>query len=149
MKKYLVLLAFLLVITQIGVAQSKNYGKKVEVKNAITVQQLVKNMNDKSEVNATVTGKVSSVCQAEGCWMKVDKGDGTAMMVTMKDHKFFVPKDINGKTAVFIGNAIAKTTSVAMLKHYAEDEGKSADYIASIKEPKTELSFEATGVLIK
>ena len=140
------MLLFLTIVTS---AQNKKYGKKVDERNAITVQQLSTNMTGKNELNATVSGKVSSVCQAEGCWMKVDKGDGTAMMVRMKDHKFVLPKDIAGKTAVFTGKATQKTTSVEMLKHYAEDEGKSPAYIASIKEPKTELVFDATGVIIK
>ena len=149
MSKALLIIACLFFIAKTGNAQSKNYGKKVDEKSAITVQQLSKNMADKTELNATVTGKVSSVCQAEGCWMKVDNGNGTSMMVRMKDHKFFLPKDIAGKTAVFTGKATLKTTTVEMLKHYAEDEGKSPEYIASIKEPKTELAFDATGVLIK
>ncbi len=149
MKRAMSILALLFFVAAATLAQSRNYGKKVDEKNAITVQQLSKNMTDKTELNATVTGKVYSVCQAEGCWMKVDKGDGTAMMVTMKDHKFLLPKDISGKTAVFTGKATLKTTTLEMLKHYAEDEGKSPEYIASIKDPKTELAFEAIGVVIK
>lgn len=149
MNKLIGIALLLLCIVQLTSAQSKTYGKKVDEKIAITIQQLSKSMADKTEFNATVTAKVSSVCQAEGCWMKVDKGDGTAMMVRMKDHKFFLPKDINGKIAVFTGKATQKTTSVEMLKHYAEDEGKSPEYIASIKNPKTELAFDATGVVIK
>ena len=39
--------------------------------------------------------------------------------------------------------------SVADLKHYAEDAGKSEDEIAKITEPKIEYAFEANGVLIK
>lgn len=81
--------------------------------------------------------------------MKMDKSDGTSMMVRMKDHKFLLPKDIAGKTAVITGTAKVKTTTVEMLKHFAEDEGKSEEYIASIKEPKTELAFDAIGVIVK
>ena len=149
MKNSILLIIFLIFVATSTMGQNKSYGKKVDEKSAITVQQLNKNITGKTELLATVTGKVSSVCQAEGCWMKVDKGDGTTMMVRMKDHKFFLPKDISGKTAVFTGKATIKTTTIEMLRHYAEDEGKSPEYIASIKGPKTEMAFDATGVLIK
>ena len=148
MKKTIYLVALLFITCKISIAQG-TYGEKVEEKKAITMEELVKNMTGKEEMTATVTGKVATVCQAEGCWMKMDKGDGTSMMVRMKDHKFLLPKDIAGKTAVITGTAKVKTTTVEMLKHFAEDEGKSEEYIASIKEPKTELAFDAIGVIVK
>ncbi len=132
-----------------GSFAQKTYGKKLDVKGAITMQELQAKMKDKKELEATVSGKVSAVCQSMGCWMKMDKGDGTAMMVRMKDHKFFLPKDITSKDCVIKGVASVKTTTVEQLKHFAEDEGKSKDYIESIKEPKTEMVFEAAGVVIK
>ena len=39
--------------------------------------------------------------------------------------------------------------SVADLKHYAEDAGKSPEEIAKITEPSIEFAFEANGVLLK
>ena len=149
MKKVVLLLLIFCSVINISFAQTKAYGKKVNEKKAITVQELTKNLQGKSKMEATVKAKVSSVCQAEGCWMKVDKGDGTEMMVRMKDHKFVLPKDIANKNAVFTGTATIKTTTVDMLKHYAEDEGKSKAYIDAITQPKTDISFEATGVVIK
>ncbi|MCE2790741.1 MAG: DUF4920 domain-containing protein [Saprospiraceae bacterium] len=47
-----------------------------------------------------------------------------------------------------LGKAYRETTSVEDLKHFAEDEGKSAEEIAAITEPKTELKFMASGVMI-
>lgn len=148
MKKILLLILVVSTGSNVLFAQSASYGKKVNETKAITVQELTKQLEGKTTLEATVKGKVSSVCQAEGCWMKVDKGDGTSMMVRMKDHKFVLPKDIANKNAVFTGTATIKTTTVDMLKHYAEDEGKSKEYIDAIKEPKTDVSFEATGVVI-
>lgn len=149
MKKIICLFVLLGCFSIITSAQSKAYGKKVDEKKAITMAVLTQSMAGKTELPATVKAKVSSVCQAEGCWMKVDNGNGTTMMVRMKDHKFVLPKNVAGKTAVFTGKATLKTTSVEMLKHYAEDEGKSPEFTATIKEPKTELAFDATGVIIK
>jgi hypothetical protein len=41
------------------------------------------------------------------------------------------------------------TTTVAQLRHYAEDAGKSKEEIAKITEPKIELTFMADGVIVK
>jgi hypothetical protein len=66
----------------------------------------------------------------------------------MKDHSFFVPVSMNGKTIVADGTATLKETSVEMLRHYAEDGGKSKEEIAAIKEPKKEIVLQAKGILV-
>ena len=35
-----------------------------------------------------------------------------------------------------------------MLKHYAEDAGKSKEEIAAITEPKKEITMQAKGILV-
>lgn len=68
--------------------------------------------------------KVVEVCKAEGCWIKVERKDGTRMMVRAKDHAFLMPESIVGKTVLIDGSATVKETSEEMRKHYAEDAGK-------------------------
>jgi hypothetical protein len=46
------------------------------------------------------------------------------------------------------GIAYREVVSVEMLRHYAEDAGKSKEEIMKITEPETKLSFEADGVII-
>ena len=46
------------------------------------------------------------------------------------------------------GKAYYQITSLDELRHYAEDAGKSAEEIAAITEPKKELRFLASGVLL-
>jgi hypothetical protein len=46
------------------------------------------------------------------------------------------------------GFARIETTSVEVLRHYAEDAKKSPEEIAAITQPKREVSFEASGVLV-
>jgi hypothetical protein len=73
---------------------------------------------------------------------------GGPMMIKMKDHAFLVPLIMNGKTIVAQGLATFKETSVDMLKHYAEDAGKTKEEIAKITEPKKEISMLANGILV-
>lgn len=59
-----------------------------------------------------------------------------------------MPKDISGKQVIMQGEAYYQTTSVEELKHYAEDEGLTKEAIASITQPKKELKFMASGVIL-
>ncbi len=124
------------------------FGAEVTEEKAITVEDLAKQLNAQSgKVDVKVKGMVSQVCEAEGCWLRMKNGDGT-IMVRMKDHSFFVPVVMNGKTIVVEGIAELKETSVAQLKHYAEDAGKSKAEIDAIKEPKKEVVIQAKGILV-
>jgi hypothetical protein len=127
------------------------FGQKTTAENAISVDQLVGILNSKKEGDKKVEVKlkaiVTDVCTAEGCWIKVKNADGK-MMVKMKDHKFLVPLVLNNKEIIIEGIAEEKVTSVEMLKHYAEDAGKSKEEIAAIKEPKKEITVQAKGILV-
>ncbi len=94
-----------------------------------------------------IKGKVSEVCKAEGCWLKMETANGP-MLIKMKDHKFLVPVSLTGKTIIAEGMATLSETSVAMLRHYAEDAGKSKEEIAAITEPKQQVKLEANGILV-
>lgn len=148
MKKLVTLLAIIFAVNISFGQKYDSFGDKIKPNGAISTTELSKKATEKPSVDAKVTGVVESVCQAKGCWMKVKLDDGKTMRVTFKDYGFFVPKDIAGKTIIFAGNAQTTTTSVDELRHYAEDAGKSKDEVAKITEPKTELTFEANGVLI-
>ncbi len=124
------------------------YGDTINVDGAVSIADM-KGKIGEGDLYTKVTGKVDEVCQAKGCWMNLSDDKGNSMKVTFKDYGFFVPKDIAGKTAIVEGVATYDTTTVDMLKHYAEDEGKSKEEIASITEPQVELVFEAVGVIIK
>src|SRR5688500_2707209 len=76
------------------------YGEKITEDGAITGKELKDKMGNLASIEAKVKGEVVEVCQSEGCWMQMDVEDGTTMRVSMKDHSFFVPKDISGKMAV-------------------------------------------------
>ncbi len=148
MKKLMIIL--LLVAGFHAAAQEvKYFGKKIDENGAISMTELMEKTADGKEVHAKVYGKVEEVCQAKGCWMLIDKGNGSTMRVKFKDYGFFVPKDCSGKTAVMEGKAFFRTVTVDELKHYAEDAGKSKEEIEAIKEPQKALAFEAEGVILK
>ncbi|MCS6819350.1 MAG: DUF4920 domain-containing protein [Chitinophagales bacterium] len=129
--------------------KTQYFGEKITKDNAIDAKELPALMEGKEKENFKIKGKISEVCQVKGCWLTVDMGNGKSMRMTFKDYGFFVPKDAGGKTFYAEGEARYKTISVEMLRHYAEDAGKSKEEIEAIKEPKRELVFVAKGVIIE
>lgn len=113
----------------------------------ISVNDLEKNIGE-AKYEGKIQGKIVEVCKAMGCWAKIERADGSTVMIKVKDHEFAMPLDIVGKTVVAEGTAEIKETSVSMLKHYAEDAGKSKKEIAKIKEPKKEVLVNLKGVKV-
>ena len=124
-----------------------SYGAGTTEAGAIPVSQIEANAKE-AKFTGKASGKVVSVCQEKGCWMKIERPGAEPMMVKFKDYGFFMPKDIVGKEVVLDGEAAIKETSVKQLKHYAGDAGKSKEEISKIKAPKKELIFTAKGVLV-
>ncbi len=155
MKKTILLLCCVLTLTGYSsmgqepapAEKGVTYGAGTTADGAVPVSQLSSKIKG-NKFNGKVTGKVVSVCLEKGCWMKVERTDGEAMMVKFKDYGFFMPKNIVGKEVVLDGDAELKETSVKQLKHYAGDAGKSKEEIEKIKSPKKELIFTAKGVLV-
>jgi len=127
-----------------------SYGKEITDTDALSSERLVAHfdtMKVGDTLNTKMKGAITEVCSKKGCWMKLDIGNDKIVRVTFKDYGFFMPLDATGEVVVN-GIAYIKETSVADLKHYAEDAGKSAKEIAKITEPEVTMSFEADGVLL-
>lgn len=131
--------------------QPINVAKAIELYRAGNLQEVVGIDDIKTKgLPLQVESPVTGACQHKGCWMTLqDAGGSDELFVRFLGYSFFVPKDLAGKTAVIKGNFYQDTTSVDDLKHYAEDEGKTAEEIAQITEPKLEYKFYASGVYVK
>jgi len=123
------------------------YGELAQKGEPIKVTELENNLQE-NKFSGKITGTVAEVCQAEGCWIRLQKADGTTLLVKAKDHAFAMPKDIVGKTVVAEGEATVKEVSEAMRKHLAEDAGKSKEEIEKIKGDSKEIIFSAKGVKV-
>lgn len=134
----------------IPVIQAGFYGETINESNIDDVVLLHHKLMSKDSTLAKVKGTIVQTCQAKGCWMKVAMSDGDTLRVTFKDYGFFVPKSgMEGKEVVFAGLAKKDMTSVETLQHFAKDGGASEEEIAAITEPKQEINFIASGVLIR
>ena len=125
------------------------FGDSITAEGAIKAEMVKEKLGKQDSAAMKVEGTVVDVCRKKGCWMEMQLPNGASMRVTFKDYGFFVPKDISGKTVVVDGYAYNDTTTVAQLRHYAEDGGKSKEEIEKITEPEVAVSFEARGVIIR
>ena len=101
------------------------YGEKVTTDGAVALTEVAARLqnSDASSLDAKIKAKI-------------------------KDYGFFLPAAAKGKTVVIDGEVKMKTTSVAELKHYAEDAKKSKAEIDAITKPEKELRVTAKGIVI-
>ena len=128
-----------------------SFGEEIIADDAIAASSMAahyKTMKTGDSIDSKIIAEVKSVCQAKGCWMRLNLDDENEVMVKFKDYGFFVPKDITGNKVIINGKAFVQEVSVDEQRHYAEDAGKSTEEIASIIKPKRTYSFEADGVLV-
>lgn len=131
-------------------ANYQSFGEQIDDASVISAEEMktkYANMQVGDTVDVKFTAKVNSVCQAKGCWMRLDLGDNESF-VKFKDYGFFMPKDIAGQDVIVEGKAFVEETSVEDLKHFAGDAGKSQEEIDAITEPEFTYSFISSGVLI-
>lgn len=128
----------------------QQFGAPITSADAITYDELL-SKNIQAPTTLKVKGRVSEVCQAKGCWMNIvsDKNQqASTMKVRFKDYAFFMPKDISGREVIVEGEASVQVISVDDLRHYAEDAGKTQEEINAITQPRRELTFLASGVIL-
>ena len=125
------------------------YGSVIETTDVVDAKSIREQLTTASEVNVRMEGTVVSTCGNKGCWMDVASGEDT-VFVKFKDYEFFVPTEgVEGYRTVIEGVAFYDTVTVASLRHYAMDAGKSEEEIAAITEPEFSLQFTATGVMME
>ena len=124
------------------------YGAEPKAADPAPIAVLPELLAQKDTVYTTVSATVLDVCPKKGCWVRLQVNDSTEAFVKMKGYGFFVPLDLIGKTVVLEGNAFTKTTTVAELRHYAEDAKKSKAEIEAITQPKQEIRLVASGIKV-
>ena len=135
------------VIEEVTVEITK-HGEDITEEGAISTTEFLTQFGGQEAMETKISGKIEEVCSKKGCWMVMNLSDDKDMRVTFKDYEFFVPLDAAGKQTIIQGTATMDTTTVEMLKHYAEDAGDSQEEIDAITEPEFNYAFEATGVLV-
>lgn len=128
-----------------------SFGNKILADKALSKEQMFqkyKSMKKGDTIAVKFKSKINSVCKKKGCWMKMELAGQTESFIRFKDYGFFVPLNADNQEAIVSGRAFVDEISVAELKHYAKDGGKSQEEIDKITQPKITYAFQADGVLI-
>ncbi len=152
MKKLFLILIFLISFSSFSQNQNnteKYYGEEFSVLDIKDYESNKQKFIADTENIVKIEGQILSSCPMKGCWMKI-KSDEDTILVRFKDYGFFVPKEgIAGDKTIINGKLSVDTLSIALLRHYAEDAGKSLEEINRITEPEVSMTFLADGVLIR
>ena len=152
MKKLLLIFVFPISFSSFSQTKhntEKYYGEEFSVLDIKDYKSNKQNFIVDTENLIKIEGEILSSCPMKGCWMKI-KSEEDTILVRFKDYGFFVPKDgIAGDKTIINGKLSIDTLSVALLRHYAEDAGKSLEEINKITESEVSMTFLADGVLIR
>ena len=131
--------ALLLSLAFAPMVAAAEYGAPMPEGEATPVVQLLSGAEHHVGHRMKVTGRITQVCQAKGCWLMLD-ANGVGVRVKT-GHDFFVPKDASG-TAVVFGEWKAVELSPEQARHYVEDgSGEST--------PGREWQILATSIVIE
>ena len=111
-----------LLIAAIGLAHAgepTRYGKPLPATKAVPVAEAVAGFDKLAGTPQRYSGRITQVCQAEGCWMVLEDNGQTAR-VMFKDHAFLVPKDSSGRAEV-VGVLSRKELTPEQVEHLKED----------------------------
>ena len=127
--------------------QAAVFGEAITVSKSISIEYAISHLDELKNTAILINGKVSKVCGKKGCWM-VLKNSENSIRVTFKGYKFFVPKDIIGKSVQAQGMLHEELMNISEAKHFAKDAGQSDSQIKRIKQKVKEYRFIATAVKI-
>jgi hypothetical protein len=128
---------------------SGSYGANLDENSVLGTSEMISAVEASGTFTGKIAGEIKEVCTKKGCWFTMDLANGEPMRVTFKDYGFFIPTNSQGFPIILEGVATLTETDVETLKHFAEDQGKSKEEVDAITSPKREITFEATGVIIK
>ncbi|MFK7742685.1 MAG: DUF4920 domain-containing protein [Planctomycetota bacterium] len=117
----------------------------------LTLATVMANPTKFANKKIRLSGPITGVCQAKGCWMNLGKplpNGNPPVFVKFKDYAFFVPKDASGSEAVVEGTLSYKQETVAETRHYLEDAGRTED-AKKVTQGRKILRFMADGVAIE
>lgn len=135
------LLVFVCLLGFVGAAEAKNYGVEMPKGEAVDIATASENIDAYAGAPAKFKGRITQVCQKEGCWLMIESNTYMARIKT-KDHAFVIPKDSKGEAVVF-GELKRVELKPEVAKHLADDAGQSTPVASS------ELHIIASSISIK
>ena len=99
--------------------ETLRYGQPLPDTSVVSVADAVAAFDTYAGQTQRYSGRITQVCQAEGCWMMLEDNGQTAR-VMFKDHAFLIPKDSAGRAEV-VGVLSRKELTPEQVEHLRED----------------------------
>lgn len=132
------------------------YGiKDMNSEGTVSVEEMKSIIDSTGSFSGKISTTLHGVCKKAGCWVTIENPNGDPIRVVFGEHDFFVPIDTpEGKEVIIEGMAMLDTTSIELQKHFLDDAVEAGETVTqeqydAITEPLVEISFNASGILIK
>lgn len=119
MRRFLIPAILLAAFGSVHAAEPVKYGQPLPDVAAVPVADAVVAFDTYAGKSQRYSGRITQVCQAEGCWMMLEDNGQTAR-VMFKDHAFLIPKDSSGRAEV-VGVLSRKQLTPEQVEHLRED----------------------------
>jgi hypothetical protein len=123
---------------------------------AVPASKVLANASDYDKKYVRLVGKVSSVCEKKGCWLRVvsEQPNATAdndIFIKFQDppEGRLIPMEAIGKKVVVEGTFKIGQMSEAQARHFKEDSGASQEELAKIVGPQKQFTIAGPVVAIE
>lgn len=138
-------------LSMTAIAETK-LGKPLVLKEQTAIDVLLTSPASYTGKQVQVKGKITEVCQMQGCWMALtDTASGKMIRIKVNDGEIVFPTESVGKSAVAEGKLVkielTKEQAIERAKHEAEERGRKFD-ASKIKSGETIYQIRGTGAVV-
>jgi hypothetical protein len=126
-------------------AHAEHYGAALTMKDPVTLEAAVNQLDGKPAATVLVESKVGKVCEQRGCWLTLQSGSGQ-LHVTFKDEAFFVPSSLIGKTVLAEGRLEKATLTLEQTRQAVKERGGDP---GKVTQPATHYELVARGIEVR
>ncbi len=138
-------------LSTVAIAETR-LGKPLVLKEQTAIDVLLNSPASYTGKQVQVKGKITEVCQMQGCWMALtDTASNQMIRIKVNDGEIVFPTEAVGKNAIAEGKLVkielTKEQAIERAKHEAEERGRKFDP-SKIKSGETIYQIRGTGAVV-
>lgn len=148
-------LAFSAITAVTAVAQSKDYGKALTLKEATPISSILKDPKAFEGKRVLVEGLIIEVCEERGCWIRIASDKAfESLRFKVDDGVMTFPQDARGKSVLAEGvvkvRSLTREQAIAQAREVAKERGTLAAFdSAKVKGPVTDVQLSGEGARVR
>ncbi len=148
-------LAFSAITAATAVAQSKDYGKALTLKEATPISSILKDPKAFEGKRVLVEGLIIEVCEERGCWIRIASDKAfESLRFKVDDGVMTFPQDARGKSVLAEGvvkvRSLTREQAIAQAREVAKERGTLAAFdSAKVKGPVTDVQLSGEGARVR